>query len=137
MLNNRDLSIVKDLYYKYLSERAWEVTSSDPTNLIIFTSILFISLVSMAIFRSPAVALMPDVTIKPLRSKANAIITLMGAFGGILAVYIIMLSGLNKHTYDQHGIVFIIVGVVMILTLVLFLLKVDEPKLVKEKTRNR
>lgn len=133
VLNNRDLSIVKDLYYKYLSERAWEVTSSDPTNLIIFTSILFISLVSMAIFRSPAVALMPDVTIKPLRSKANAIITLMGAFGGILAVYIIMLSGLNKHTYDQHGIVFIIVGVVMILTLVLFLLKVDEPKLVKEK----
>lgn len=133
VLNNRDLSIVKDLYYKYLSERAWEVTSSDPTNLIIFSSILFISLVSMAIFRSPAVALMPDVTIKPLRSKANAIITLMGALGGILAVYIIMLSGLNKHAYDHHGIVFIIVGVAMIIALLIFLWKVDEPKLVKEK----
>jgi len=87
----------------------------------------------MAIFRSPAVALMPDVTIKPLRSKANAIITLMGAMGGILAVYIIMLSGLNKHAYDHHGIVFILVGVVMIVTLLIFLWKVDEPKLVKEK----
>ena len=121
VLNNRDHSIVKDLYYKYLSERAWEVTSSDPTNLIIFASILFISLVSMAIFRSPAVALMPDVTIKPLRSKANAIITLMGALGGILAIYIIMLSGLNKHAYDHHGIVFIIVGVAMIIALLIFL----------------
>jgi len=132
-LNNRDLSIIKDLYYKYLSERAWEITSTDPTQLIIFSSILFISLVSMAIFRSPAVALMPDVTIKPLRSKANAIITLMGAIGGILAVYIIMLSGLNKHAYDAHGLVFIIVGIVMIIALVVFLWKVKEPKLVQEK----
>lgn len=132
-LNNRDLSTIKDMYYTYLSDRAWEVTAQNPLNLIIFGSILFISLVAMAIFRSPAVALMPDVTIKPLRSKANAIITLMGAIGGILAVYIIMLSGLNKHAYDHHGIVFIIVGVVMIITLIIFLWKVDEPKLVKEK----
>ena len=121
------------MYYTYLSDRAWEVTAQNPLNLIIFGSILFISLIAMAIFRSPAVALMPDVTIKPLRSKANAIITLMGALGGILAVYIIMLSGLNKHAYDHHGIVFIIVGVVMIITLIIFLWKVDEPKLVKEK----
>ncbi|MFA5526022.1 MAG: MFS transporter [Acholeplasmataceae bacterium] len=133
ILNNRDLSTIKDLYYKYLSERAWEVTATDPTNLVIFSTILFISLVSMAIFRSPAVALMPDVTIKPLRSKANAIITLMGAVGGILAVYIIMLSGLNKNAYDYHGIVFVIVGVVMLLTLGIFLWKVKEPALVKEK----
>ena len=132
-LNNRDLSTIKDMYYTYLSDRAWEVTAQNPLNLIIFGSILFISLVAMAIFRSPAVALMPDVTIKPLRSKANAIITLMGALGGILAVYIIMLSGLNKHAYDHHGIVFIIVGVVMIITLIIFLWKVDEPKLVKDK----
>jgi maltose/moltooligosaccharide transporter len=132
-LSARDLSMVRDLYYRYLSERAWEVTSSDPTNLIIFGVILFISLVSMAIFRSPAVALMPDVTIKPLRSKANAIITLMGAVGGILAVYIIMLSGLNKHTYDHHAFVYITIGILMLITLGIFLWKVDEPKLVAEK----
>jgi maltose/moltooligosaccharide transporter len=132
-LTTRDLSIVKDLYYRYLSERAWEITASDPTNLIIFASILFVALVSMAIFRSPAVALMPDTTIKPLRSKANAIITLMGAVGGIFAVYIIMLSGLNRHTYDYHGIVYIIIGIVMLLTLAFFLWKVKEPRLVEEK----
>jgi maltose/moltooligosaccharide transporter len=133
MLTTRDLSIVKDLYYKYLSERAWEITASDPTNLIVFSSILFIALVSMAIFRSPAVALMPDITIKPLRSKANAIITLMGAVGGITAVYIIMVSGLNKQTYDYHGMVYIIVGIVMIVTLGVFLWMVKEPKLVEQK----
>ncbi len=133
VLTTRDLSIVKDLYYRYLSERAWEITASDPTNLIIFASILFVALVSMAIFRSPAVALMPDTTIKPLRSKANAIITLMGAVGGIFAVYIIMLSGLNRHTYDYHGMVYIIIGIIMLFTLGIFLWKVKEPKLVEQK----
>ncbi len=132
-LNNRDLSTVKDLYYKYLSERAWEVTSSDPTNLFIFSGILFVALVSMAIFRSPAVALMPDITVKPLRSKANAVITFMGAFGGIIAVYVIMLSGLNKHAYDHHAAVYIIIGILMLIVLGIFLWKVDEPKWVKEK----
>ncbi|MDO9628462.1 MAG: MFS transporter [Acholeplasmataceae bacterium] len=135
MLSTRDLSIVKDLYYKYLSERAWEITAADPTNLIIFSSILFVALVSMAIFRSPAVALMPDTTIKPLRSKANAIITLMGASGGIMAVYIIMLFGINRHTYDYHGMVYIIVGILMLIILAIFLWKVKEPKIVEEKRR--
>lgn len=132
-LTTRDLSIVRDLYYRYLSNRAWELTSKNPTNLVIFGIILFISLVSMAIFRSPAVALMPDVTIKPLRSKANAIITLMGAIGGILSVYIIMLSGLNRHTYDHHAMVYIVIGILMMVALGIFLWKVDEPKLVQDK----
>jgi maltose/moltooligosaccharide transporter len=132
-MNNRDLSIVKDLYYKYLSERAWEVTAANPNNLTIFMSILFVALVSMAIYRSPAVALMPDVTLKPLRSKANSIIALMGAFGGILAVYIIMLSGLNKSAYDHHSLVYIIIGIVMLVALGIFLWKVREPKMVEER----
>ena len=42
-------------------------------------------LVAMGTYRSPAVALMPDVTPNPLRSRANAIINLMGAIGGINA----------------------------------------------------
>jgi len=132
-LNTRDLSIIKDTYYKYLSERAWEVTASDSTNFIIFTSILFVALVAMAIYRSPAVALMPDITIKPLRSKANAVITLLGAAGGIVSIYIIMVSGLNKHAYDHHSIVYIMIGLLMLIVLGIFLLKVREPKLVKEK----
>jgi len=132
-LDTRELSTIKDYYYKYLSERAWEVTSSNLPNLIIFASILFVALISMTIFRSPAVALMPDITIKPLRSKANAVITLMGALGGITAVYIIMVNGMNRHDYDNNVFVYIFVGILMLLVLGLFLWKVDEPKLVSEQ----
>ena len=132
-LTNREISIIKDLYYNYLSDRAWEVTSNNLGNLFVFVGILFIALVSMAIYRSPAVALMPDVTIKPLRSKANAIITLMGTLGGVLSIYIINLSGIDTHSYDFHGSVYFMIGLIMILVLGIFLWKVREPKLVKEK----
>ena len=49
-----------------------------------FVIVLGLLLVAMGTYRAPAVALMPDVTPKPLRSRANAIINLMGAVGGIL-----------------------------------------------------
>ena len=52
--------------------------------LISFIVVLGMLLVAMGTYRSPAVALMPDVTPKPLRSKANAVINLMGAVGGII-----------------------------------------------------
>ena len=54
-----------------------EVTRANPLILIGFIATLLVVLVSMAIFRSPAVALMPDVTVKPLRSKGNAVINLL------------------------------------------------------------
>src|SRR5574344_1022506 len=62
---------------------AHDVKEAHRFPVILFVAVLFFLLISMAIFRSPAVALMPDVTIKPLRSKANAIINLMGTAGGI------------------------------------------------------
>lgn len=51
---------------------------------VLFIIVLGLLLVCMGTYRSPAVALMPDITPKPLRSKANAIINLMGAVGGVL-----------------------------------------------------
>lgn len=57
---------------------------ASPFKLVSFIVVLGLLLVAMGIYRSPAVALMPDVTPKPLRSKGNAIINLMGAVGGIL-----------------------------------------------------
>ena len=65
---------------------AWDATAKSPATLVFFIVLLLIVLVSMAVFRSPAVALMPDVTLKPLRSKANAVINLMGSAGGILVL---------------------------------------------------
>lgn len=124
---------VRDLYYQYLSLRAKELTASDPTIFYTFIAILFVSLVAMAIYRTPAIALMPDFTLKPLRTKANAFITFLGAIGGVLSVFIILFSGLNQHAYHHHVSVYIIVGVIMLVSLGLFLWKINEPKLVEEK----
>jgi maltose/moltooligosaccharide transporter len=56
----------------------------------LFIVVLGLLLVAMGTYRSPAVALMPDVTPKPLRSAGNAVINLMGALGGVL--YLVVAS---------------------------------------------
>lgn len=58
-------------------------------SLPLFIGALGATLLAMAMYRSPAVALMPDVTPKPLRSKANAVINLMGAIGGVYTLILI------------------------------------------------
>lgn len=91
-------------------------------------------LVAMGTYRSPAVALMPDVTPKPLRSKANAIINLMGALGGI--VYLLLTTFLyktNSETYVSYFPLFAIVGGIMLAALAVVLLFVNEPKLAAEQ----
>ena len=113
---------------------ASRITSDSPGALILFVAILFFLLVSMGTFRSPAVALMPDVTVKPLRSKANAIINLMGTAGGIIVLVLGMLFGTGKvqnATMSYTGF-FIVVAALMLAALVIFLLTVREPKLVEE-----
>ena len=72
------------------------LTSQNYTPLIVFMVLLFFVLVAMGTFRSPAVALMPDVTVKPLRSKANAVINLMGTAGGILVLLLGIVFGTGK-----------------------------------------
>ena len=64
--------------------------AANARNLVFFVVALLLTLMSMSIFRSPAVSLMPDVTPKPLRSKGNAIINLMGAVGTISALALVM-----------------------------------------------
>ncbi|MBQ9736622.1 MAG: MFS transporter [Clostridia bacterium] len=109
-------------------------TKADPLPFILFTVILLLILVSMGIFRSPAVALMPDVTPKPLRSKANAIINLMGAVGGILvlALGIVFGTGKAQNALMSYTAFFGVVAGIMLVCLVIFLLRVNEPRLVRE-----
>lgn len=107
----------------------WVYTKQDMGYLIGFLIVLLIVLTSMSSFRTPAVSLMPDVTIKPLRSKANAIINLMGTVGGIISL--ILMNFLAKD-YQSYVLLFLIVGIIMIVLLVVFCVKVDEPKLVSE-----
>ena len=127
---------INEYFYGYLNNRAWEVTASNPTVFIVFVSVLFIALVSMSTFRSPAVALMPDVTMKPLRSKANAIINLMGTFGGILAILIAKVFLLDNLSYVDYTPAFVTVGVLMLLFLVVFLWKVKEPIWRREREKD-
>ena len=91
-------------------------------------------LISMATFRSPAVALMPDVTLKPLRSKGNAVINLMGSAGGILILILGMVfaTGAARNALMPYGTFFGIVSILMILSLGIFMLTVREPRFVQE-----
>jgi MFS family permease len=106
------------------------VTAKNPANLILFLGILLLLLISMATFRTPAVALMPDVTLKPLRSKANAIINLMGNAGGIIVLGLGSVLAISKvkNAYMSYTGVYAIVGGIMLIALIIFLLKVKEPK---------
>ena len=110
------------------------VVASDKTPLIIFMAILLMLLLSMSTFRSPAVALMPDVTIKPLRSKANAVINLMGAAGGIIVLVLGTLFGTGKaiNALMNYKLFFISIAGLMLISLLIFHWKVKEPKLVKD-----
>ena len=104
--------------------------------LICFIIGLGLLLIAMGTYRSPAVALMPDVTPKPLRSKANAIINLMGALGGI--IYLIITTFLYKTSgdvYVSYLPLFAIVGGIMLVALAIVMFFVNEPKLVAEQKK--
>ena len=124
----------KDFVAPAQQASTWNVTKSNSAPLIIFLGILFLLLIAMATFRSPAVALMPDVTIKPLRSKANAIINLMGSAGGILVLGLGMALATSDtaNTFMSYTLFFGIVSAVMLIALVLFRLLVKEPKFARE-----
>ncbi len=111
-----------------------DLTMSSPRNLILFMLLLLITLVAMSTFRSPAVALMPDVTLKPLRSKANAVINLMGSAGGILVLALGIVFGTSalKNSMMSYLGYFMVIGGIMILALIIFKATVNEPKFVRE-----
>ena len=109
-------------------ERATQITLSNIWPLVGFMVVLLVVLIAMATFRSPAVALMPDVTIKPLRSKANAIINLMGTAGGIIVLGLTKIFSLKKYLYTPFTVIIIPTCAVMVIGLIVFLLTVKEKK---------
>ena len=107
---------------------AWDATAKSPVTLVFFIVLLLIVLVSMAVFRSPAVALMPDVTLKPLRSKANAVINLMGSAGGILvlALGMVFATSAVRNSLMSYTGYFAVIAAIMLVALVIFMLTVRE-----------
>ena len=98
--------------------------------LLIFIAVLLMVLISMATFRSPAVALMPDVTVKPLRSKANAIINLMGTAGGILVLLLGMAFGTGTVKNQLMNYTWFVLAVcgIMLAALIVFIFTVKEKR---------
>lgn len=117
----------------YISDEIHEnitKTSEGKSSLAIYMVILLLVLIAMATFRSPAVALMPDVTPKPLRSQANAIINLCGGAGGAIAAFIYTVALMFPLTVNTYTIIFASVAAGMLLLLGGFLAFVKEKKLV-------
>ena len=121
--------------------------SQSKAMLVGFIVVLGLLLISMGIYRSPAVALMPDVTPKPLRSKGNAVINLMGALGGIiyLAITAVLYSTSRIEANYTLGYIagedgvqtavvnyttlFTVVSVIMAVAVAALFLTIREPKL--------
>lgn len=100
-------------------------------NFVMFVAGLAVLLVAMGFYRSPAVALMPDLTPKPLRSKANAVINLMGAIGGVYTLLLIrfLVKGGKRPDYTA---VFAGVAFLMAAAVILLVLTVREKKIAAE-----
>ncbi len=102
-------------------------------SLLYFVITLVAMLIAMAVFRSPAVALMPDITVKPLRSKANAVINLMGTIGGIIALLLGIVFATKEiknmddaYMHSNYYYYFISVASAMLISLVIYMLFVRE-----------
>lgn len=109
--------------------------ANNAKNLTLFMTALGLVLISMATFRSPAVALMPDVTVKPLRSRANAIINLTGTVGGIAMLGAIALL-VPKGENPNYLPLFLFLVVFMLVCVAVLVLTIREPKLHSQMLAN-
>ena len=107
--------------------------SADGWKIPAFVGVLLCVLVAMGTYRSPAVALMPDVTPKPLRSQANAIINLMGAIGAIIYLAIAAVLYSSSRTKGLAHVdylpLFLIVAAIMLVSVAIVFFTIDEPAL--------
>ena len=110
--------------------------AASATLLVAFVVVLMATLVAMGTYRSPAVALMPDLTPKPLRSQGNAIINLMGAVGGILylAIAAVLYSSSRTEGLDHVNYLplFAVVAGIMVVSVAIVFLTIREPVVAAE-----
>ena len=95
--------------------------------LPLFVVGLGVTLFAMGLYRSPAVALMPDLTPKPLRSKGNAVINFMGAVGGVYTLIMIQLL-VPKGEHPNYYPLFISIAAIMVVSVILLMITTNEKK---------
>lgn len=100
-------------------------------NFMFFVVALLLLLISMGTYRSPAVALMPDLTPSKLRSKGNAIINLMGTVGGVYTLIMIMLLVGDGDRPDYFPL-FLSVAILMVVSVLFLALTIREKKIKKQ-----
>jgi len=103
--------------------------SNNMKSIVMFLIALGITLLAMSSYRSASVALMPDVTPKPLRSKANAVINLMGAVGGIFALLAVGIL-VPKGDDPNYIPVFAVIAAFMVAAITILVITIRERKLI-------
>lgn len=101
--------------------------------LFLFMAVIIGFNLIMALWRSPVISLMPDVTPAPLRSEANGIINMMGGVGSIIAFFI---GGILSDIRDDKFFAFFMATLVMLFALVVLLLFIREPDALRFKKQN-
>ena len=103
-------------------------------------AMMAIVLLFMMMYRNPAVALMPDITPKPLRAKANGIINIMGYFGGafatVLSMVFVLSSYVNVPAAERNiwviELPFIVASVLMVISALVLYKTVRENELAEQ-----
>lgn len=106
-------------------------------NIIGMVIMMAIVLLFMMMYRNPAVALMPDITPKPLRAKANGIINIMGYLGGaaatVLGIFLKLSDYINASDEARKiwtiEIPFIVASVLMVISAMVLFFTIKENKL--------
>lgn len=100
-------------------------------NIGFFILILLLLLLSMGIYRSPAVSMMPDLTPAPLRSAANAVINLMGALGGVftLVMTMLLLKSNGDESQTNYTPLMLSIELCLIISITIMFLTVKEKKI--------
>lgn len=102
------------------------------TGFISFMVIITVLNFSMAIFRAPTVALMPDITPPPLRSKANGIINFMG---GLASVFVLVGGSFLYRANRNYP--FVLTAIMMIFALGMLMKFIKEPKIGEKAAEDR
>ncbi len=109
-------------------------------NIVGMVIMMAIVLMFMMMYRNPAVALMPDITPKPLRARANGIINIMGYFGGAFATVLGIFLKLSDYINASDAarkvwtieIPFIVASILMVISAFVLFLTIKENKIAEE-----
>lgn len=135
------LGRLHDFYQKLTVEArqdyAWRQTAASPAPIILFIGLLFLLLLTMSTFRSPAVALMPDITPKPLRSKGNAVVNMLSAvaIATVIILGVVFGTGKPENALMNYFPFFLTVVGIMLAALAVFAFTVREPEWVADADR--